>query len=152
RPAERRPAAARRDREGARHGTEAVAPRRDHERARPAARLRRDGLRARVRRHGVLPRRRRHPRGGAARGDLHEPEGAENARIPRAGARGGEARLTLLPRKRSSTPLAIGAFIAIPLFFSSLMASTLALEKPHTIQWVSGGRLLTTWHDPTQRN
>jgi hypothetical protein len=46
-------------------------------------------------------------------------------------------------------PLGIAAFIGIPLFFSSLMASTLALEKPHTIQWRDGGRLLTTWHDPS---
>ena len=50
--------------------------------------------------------------------------------------------------KRSRAPLAIAAFIAIPLFFSSLMAATLALEKPRVVQWTSGGRLLTTWHDP----
>ncbi len=50
--------------------------------------------------------------------------------------------------KRSRAPLAIAAFIAIPLFFSSLMASTLALEKPRVIQWTDGDRLLTTWHDP----
>ncbi|HYA08235.1 MAG TPA: hypothetical protein VEG24_01515 [Gaiellaceae bacterium] len=51
--------------------------------------------------------------------------------------------------KRSRSPLAIAAFIAIPLFFSSLMAATLALEKPRLVQWTSGGRLLTTWHDPS---
>ena len=51
--------------------------------------------------------------------------------------------------KRSRAPLAIAAFIAIPLFFSSLMASTLALEKPRLVQWTSGGKLLTTWHDPS---
>lgn len=51
-------------------------------------------------------------------------------------------------RGRSRSPLAIAAFIAIPLFFSSLMASTLALEKPRTIQWTSGGHLQTTYHDP----
>jgi hypothetical protein len=53
--------------------------------------------------------------------------------------------------KRSRSPLAIAAFIAIPLFFSSLMASTLALEKPRVVQWTSGGRLLTTWHEPSAR-
>jgi hypothetical protein len=53
--------------------------------------------------------------------------------------------------KRSRAPLAIAAFIAIPLFFSSLMASTLALEKPRVVQWTSGGVLLTTWHDPSPR-
>jgi hypothetical protein len=51
--------------------------------------------------------------------------------------------------KRSRAPLAIAAFIAIPLFFASLMASTLALEKPRVVQWTSGGKLLTTWHDPS---
>jgi hypothetical protein len=55
----------------------------------------------------------------------------------------------LLGRGRSRAPLGIAGFIGIPLFFSSLMASTLALEKPHTIQWRDGSRLLTTWHDPT---
>jgi hypothetical protein len=67
----------------------------------------------------------------------------------------------LFPRRgRSRSPLAIAAFIAIPLFFSSLMASTLALEKPHTIQWMCCGYrpnavphdvflLQTTYHDPT---
>jgi hypothetical protein len=55
-----------------------------------------------------------------------------------------------LPRRRSgSSPLAIAAFIAIPLFFSSLMSATLALEKPRVVQWTSGDKLLTTWHDPT---
>ncbi len=52
--------------------------------------------------------------------------------------------------KRSRGPLAIAAFISIPLFFSSLMASTLALEKPRVVQWRDGDRLLTTWHDPAQ--
>ena len=53
------------------------------------------------------------------------------------------------PRLRSRSPLAIAAFVAIPLFFSSLMAASLALEKPRVVQWTSGGRLKTTWHDPT---
>jgi len=56
----------------------------------------------------------------------------------------------LFPRGgRSRGPLAIAAFIAIPLFFSSLMASALALEKPRLVQWTSGGHLQTTYHDPT---
>jgi len=50
---------------------------------------------------------------------------------------------------RSRAPLAIAGFIAIPLFFSSLMASTLALEKPRLVQWTSAGGLQTTYHDPT---
>jgi TRAP-type C4-dicarboxylate transport system permease small subunit len=59
--------------------------------------------------------------------------------IARAFGRGG----------RSRAPLAIASFIAIPLFFSSLMASTLAQEKPRLAQWTSGGKLQTTYHDPT---
>jgi hypothetical protein len=58
----------------------------------------------------------------------------------------------MLPRGRSRTPLAIASFIAIPLFFSSLMAASLALEKPHKFEWMRGEKLLTTWHDPTQSN
>lgn len=58
-----------------------------------------------------------------------------------------------LPPSRGRSPLAIGAFIGIPLFFSSLMAATLALEKPHKYAWKGGKHgLLTTWHDPTSRN
>jgi hypothetical protein len=61
---------------------------------------------------------------------------------------------------RSRSPLAIAAFIAIPLFFSSLMASALAQEKPYVIAWSCCGyrpnavphdvfTVLTTYHDPT---
>jgi hypothetical protein len=53
-------------------------------------------------------------------------------------------------RGRSRGPLAIAAFIAIPLFFSSLMAAALALEKPLKFAWKGGKHgLLTTYHDPT---
>jgi hypothetical protein len=57
----------------------------------------------------------------------------------------------LPPRRSGSAPLAIAAFIAIPLFFTSLMSSTLALEKPRVVQWTkpTGGALQTTWHDPS---
>jgi hypothetical protein len=58
-----------------------------------------------------------------------------------------------LPRRRSRAPLAIAGFIAIPLFFSSLMTSTLALEKPYKIEWKGcASGLCTTWHDPTSAN
>ena len=65
---------------------------------------------------------------------------AADARVPLARPRGGEAgvrrlRLPWLPRPISRAPVAIAGFIAIPLFFSSLMASTLAQEKPHVVQW-----------------
>jgi hypothetical protein len=50
---------------------------------------------------------------------------------------------------RGRAPLAIASFIAIPLLFSSLMASALAQEKPRVAQWTSGGKLQTTYHDPS---
>lgn len=59
----------------------------------------------------------------------------------------------LLRLSRSRAPLGIAAFLGIPLFFCSLMASTLAQEKPHTISWhgcKSG--ICTVWHDPTTAN
>jgi hypothetical protein len=58
-----------------------------------------------------------------------------------------------LSEARSKAPLAIAAFIGIPLFFSTLMAATLALEKPVKYQWKGGEHgLLTTYHDPSTRN
>jgi len=55
-------------------------------------------------------------------------------------------------RGRPRAPLSIAAFIALPLFFSSLMSATLALEKPHKIEWQRGGKVVATWHDPTTSN
>jgi hypothetical protein len=58
-----------------------------------------------------------------------------------------------LPPSQGRSPLAIAAFIAIPLFFSSLMAASLAIEKPHKYEWKGGHHgLLTTYHDPTSKN
>ena len=54
-----------------------------------------------------------------------------------------------LPPIRSRAPWAIASFIAIPLFFSSLMASTLAQEKARVVQWNGAHRLITMWHEPT---
>ena len=54
-----------------------------------------------------------------------------------------------LPSSRGRAPFGIAAFLAIPLFFSSLMASTLALEKPVKIQWKGcHSGICTVWHDP----
>lgn len=55
-------------------------------------------------------------------------------------------------RSRSRAPLGIAAFLAIPLFFCSLMASTLAQEKAHKIQWQGCQHICTVWHDPTGAN
>lgn len=57
-------------------------------------------------------------------------------------------RQQLVRHRGSRAPLAIAAFIAIPLFFCSLMSSALALEKPRVVEWTSGDRLLRTFHDP----
>lgn len=55
-----------------------------------------------------------------------------------------------IPPSRGRGPWAIASFTAIPLFFSSLMAATLALEKPRLVQWHGGKHgILTTWHQPT---
>ena len=58
-----------------------------------------------------------------------------------------------VPRSRGRGPWAIASFIAIPLFFASLMGSTLAQEKPHVIQWkgcLHG--ICTSWHEPSSAN
>ena len=56
-------------------------------------------------------------------------------------------------RIRGRAPLAIAGFLAIPLFFCSLMASTLAQEKPQTIQWKGcHSGICTVWHDPSAWN
>jgi len=53
---------------------------------------------------------------------------------------------------RSRAPLGIAAFLAIPLFFCSLMASTLAQEKAHKIQWQGCHHICTVLHEPTAAN
>ena len=57
-----------------------------------------------------------------------------------------------LPPSRGNGPLGIAAFIAIPLFFSALMASSLAIEKPRLVQWRDGSVLRTVYHDPSASN
>jgi hypothetical protein len=54
-----------------------------------------------------------------------------------------------LPKSRGRGPWAIATFIGIPLFFSSLMASTLAQERPRVVQWKGCRHICTTWHEPS---
>lgn len=57
-----------------------------------------------------------------------------------------------VPASRGRAPLGYAAFLAIPLFFCSLMAATLALEKADKIQWKGGARchpICTIWHVPS---
>jgi len=74
--------------------------------------------------------------------------------IPPEGGRFGYPVLQRAARaSRGRAPLAIAAFLAIPLFFCSLMASTLAQEKPHVIQWQGcHSGICTVWHDPSSWN
>ena len=57
-----------------------------------------------------------------------------------------------VPASRGRAPLGIAAFIAIPLFFSSLMSASLAVEKPHVIAWRDGSVLRLRYHDPSPSN
>ena len=51
---------------------------------------------------------------------------------------------------RSKAPLAVAGILATPLFFSALMAVTLAIERPHRFQWRgANGRLIEIDHQPT---
>jgi hypothetical protein len=57
-----------------------------------------------------------------------------------------------LPPVLSKAPLGIAAFIGIPLFFSTLMSASLALEKPRVVQWRDGAILRQRFHDPSASN
>ncbi|HJQ49388.1 MAG TPA: hypothetical protein VJ838_02620 [Gaiellaceae bacterium] len=58
------------------------------------------------------------------------------------------------PRRgsRGRAPLGIAGFLGIPLFFCSLMASTLAQEKAHKIQWQGCKHICTILQEPTAGN
>jgi hypothetical protein len=49
----------------------------------------------------------------------------------------------------AKAPLALAGFLALPLFFASLMAVSLAIEKPKAYEWIRHGRLFRRYHDPT---
>jgi hypothetical protein len=54
----------------------------------------------------------------------------------------------LLPQHKA--PLALAGFLALPLFFAALMATSLAIEKPRVVEWSRpGGKLARVFHDPT---
>lgn len=54
---------------------------------------------------------------------------------------------------RSKAPFGLAAFLALPIFFASLMAASLAIEKPRVIEWSRpGGKLARIFHDPTSSN
>jgi hypothetical protein len=49
----------------------------------------------------------------------------------------------------AGAPLALAAFLALPVFFASLMAVTLAIEKARVVEWTRGDHLARTWHNTT---
>ena len=54
---------------------------------------------------------------------------------------------------RSRAPLALAGFLALPVFFAALMASSLALEKARVVEWSRPhGHLARIFHDPTTSN
>lgn len=49
----------------------------------------------------------------------------------------------------AKAPLALAGFLALPLFFASLMAVSLAIERPRAVEWTHNGKLIQRFHDPT---
>jgi hypothetical protein len=52
----------------------------------------------------------------------------------------------VVPRHKAA--LALAGFLALPLFFASLMAVSLAIEKAHVYEWTHAGRLVRVFHPP----
>jgi hypothetical protein len=53
-------------------------------------------------------------------------------------------------RRRNLAPLAIAGILAFPLFFASLLAVSLAIERPHVTQFrTAKGKLIELEHQPT---
>ena len=54
----------------------------------------------------------------------------------------------LVPQAKA--PLGLAGFLAIPIFFASLMAVSLAIEKPRVVEWSRpGGRIARIFHNPS---
>lgn len=49
----------------------------------------------------------------------------------------------------ASTSVALAAFFALPVFFASLMAVTLAIEKARVAEWTRGSGIARVYHSPT---
>jgi hypothetical protein len=50
-------------------------------------------------------------------------------------------------------PLGLGAFLALPILFASLMAVSLAIESPRVVEWkLPGGNLARIFHEPASSN
>jgi hypothetical protein len=56
-------------------------------------------------------------------------------------------------RPPTKAPLALAGFLALPIFFASLMASSLALEKPRVVEWSRPhGHIARIFHEPSSSN
>src|SRR5205823_6952662 len=75
---------------------------------------------------------------------------AADARVPGADHRGGTALIARL-RTGSKAPLAVAAILSTPLFFASLMAMSLAEEKPTLSHVLSHGKTVVRLGDPAGR-
>jgi hypothetical protein len=50
----------------------------------------------------------------------------------------------------AKAPLALAGLLALPVFFASLMAVSLAIEKPQVVEWSRpGGKIARIYHEPT---
>lgn len=53
----------------------------------------------------------------------------------------------------TKAPFALAGFLALPIFFASLMAASLALEKPRVVEWSRpGGHIARIFHVPSGSN
>jgi hypothetical protein len=53
----------------------------------------------------------------------------------------------------SKAPLGLAAFLALPVFFASLLATSLAIEKPRVVEWSRPhGHIARIFHSPTAGN
>ena len=56
-------------------------------------------------------------------------------------------------KPQTRAPLGLAAFLAMPIFFASLMASSLALEKPRVVEWSRPhGHIARIFHNPSGSN
>ena len=52
----------------------------------------------------------------------------------------------------SKAALGLAGFLALPIFFASLMAVTLAIEKAHVVEWKHGNGIARVFHQPSDSN
>jgi hypothetical protein len=50
-------------------------------------------------------------------------------------------------RLAGKAPLALAGFLALPLFFATLMCVSLAIDKPHRYEWMRAGKLIHVDHE-----